>query len=78
MTHQEAEQIAKELTELFKPKYSDLVAHVDLVNGTDKINISFFWDRISKENWKEAKTFRLKTKDYHKTLENEIIPFFKY
>ncbi|REG83033.1 hypothetical protein [Winogradskyella sediminis] len=77
MTHKEAEQKANELTKMFKSKYSDIVAHVDLIEGTDEIIISFFWNRISVERWNDAQTFKCKDMDYQKVLEKEIIPFFK-
>jgi hypothetical protein len=77
MTEQEAEQLQNKLTKQFQSKHADLVVHVDLVNGTNKINISFFWDRISLGKWNEAKTFRFDAKDYQKVLETDIIPFFQ-
>ncbi len=76
MTNQEAKQKEKQLTELFKSKYPDIISHVDLINETEEINISFFWNRISKERWNDAKTYRIKAVDYQKVLETEIIPFF--
>ena len=77
MKQQEAEQKTNELIEMLRPKYSDLVAHVDIVDGTDEIVISFFWNRISVEKWNDAKTFKCKAKDYQTVVDTKIIPFFK-
>lgn len=77
MKQQEAEQKANELVEMLRPKYSDLVAHVDIVDGTDDIVISFFWNRISAEQWNDAKRFRCKDIDYQTVVDTKIIPFFK-
>lgn len=76
MNHKEAKQKTSELIELFKPKYSDLVANVDIIEGTNDIVISFFWNRISVQKWNDAQTFKCNSKDYQTVLENEIIPFF--
>jgi hypothetical protein len=76
MTQQEAKQRENELNELLNPKYSDLVSHVDLINGTDKINIAFFWNKISSQKWKECKTYRINANDFQNILETQIIPFF--
>lgn len=76
MTKQQAILLENQLTEMFKSKHSDIKTHIDFVNGTDKIIISFFWNRISQEKWDGCKTFRMKTQDYESILATEIIPFF--
>ena len=76
MTQQEAKKIEYQLTEMFKIRYPDIKSHVDLIPGTDEINISFFWNGISKEKWNNAKSFRMKSEVYSKRLKMEIIPFF--
>ena len=47
MTPKEAERKGIKLTKMFKSKHPDIIAHVDLIEGTDEIVISFFWNRIS-------------------------------
>ena len=76
MTEQEAKQTEMQLTEMFKAKFFDIKCHIDIVGETDKINISFFWNRISIEKWNDSKNFRIKDTDFQHILENEIIPFF--
>lgn len=77
MNHREATQKAAELVEMLKSKYADIVAHIDVVDGTNDIVISFFWNRKSVEMWNDTQSFRCEAKDYQKLLETEIIPFFK-
>lgn len=77
MNRQETEQIASELTERFKSNHPDLTAHVESVEGTNDILISFFWNRISLEKWDDTQSFRCKCGNYQSVLESEIIPFFK-
>ena len=76
MTPKEAERKGIKLTKMFKSKHPDIIAHVDLIEGTDEIVISFFWNRISVEKWSDAQTFRCKGIDYLNVLKMEIIPFF--
>jgi len=77
MNHKEAQQKANELIKLFKPKYTDLVAHIDIVEGTNDIVISFFWNRISKQMWNDTQSFKCKANRYQTILETEILPFFE-
>jgi adenylate cyclase len=77
MTSEQKENIEKELTSLLKSKHSDLRAHVDEFDSNGTIIISFFWDRISKQNWNNAKKFKCHINDYPKIIETEILPFFK-
>jgi hypothetical protein len=72
MTQQEAEQKSNELTELLKTKYKDIKAHVDLIAGTDNINISLFWNRKSREHYHDSKSFRIESSEYDKLLREEI------
>ena len=65
-----------ELIQLLKDRYPDIVAHIDPINGTDEIAISFFWNRISAQRWNNAQSFKGKSVDYQKILTNEIIPYF--
>jgi hypothetical protein len=51
MTKQEATQIENQLTEMFKIKHPDIKTHIDSFEGTDKIVITFFWNRISQQQW---------------------------
>jgi hypothetical protein len=73
MTEVEAEQKKKELINLLKPKYKDISAHVDLVTGTDKINISLFWNRKSRDHYDDSRTFRIISTDYDRILNEEIM-----
>ena len=73
MTEAEAEQKSIELTNLLKPKYKDISTHVDLVAGTDKINISLFWNRKSRDHYNDTRTFRIESVDYEKVLNEEIM-----
>ena len=77
MTQQEAEQIEKGLTELIMPIHSDIKTEVQWTKGKDTINVMFFWNKQSAENWKEAKSFKFKSSDYNEVLESKIIPYFK-
>lgn len=72
MTEQEAKQKSIELTNLLKPKYKDIKAHVDIVAGTDNINISLFWNRKSLTLYDDSRNFRVKSTDYEKVLNEEI------
>lgn len=76
MNEKEIKQLEAELTERFSAKFPDIKTHVDVIKAKDEINISFFWNRKSRDNWNGAKTFRFKTSDYDKVLVGEIIPFF--
>lgn len=76
MTKQEAIQIETQLTEMFKTKHQDIKTHIDFIEGTDKIVISFFWNRISQQKWDEFKSFRMESLNYESILTTEIIPFF--
>lgn len=75
MTKEEAQQKSIDLTNLLKPNYKDISAFVDLVPGTDKINISLFWNRKSQNHYTDSKSYRIKSIDYDKVL-NEIIMKF--
>lgn len=72
MTEEEAQQRTIEIISLLKPKYNDISAHVDLVGGTTKINISIFWNRKSRDLYNEAKTFRIESSEYDKILNEKI------
>lgn len=76
MTKQEAIQIETQLTEMFKTKHPDIKTHIDFIDGTDKIVISFFWNRLSQQKWDNAKSFRMESLNYESILTSEIIPFF--
>ncbi len=76
MTKQEATQIENQLTEMFKIKHPDIKTHIDTIEGTDKIVITFFWNRISQQNWEDSKSFRVKYQNFESILTSEIIPFF--
>ena len=76
MTKQEATQIENQLTEMFKIKHPDIKTHIDTIEGTDKIEITFFWNRISQQKWDDSKSFRMESLNYEKILTSEIIPFF--
>ena len=76
MTNQEAKQIENHLTEMFKIKHPDIKVHIDLIEGTDKIVITFFWNRISQQNWEDSQSFRMKYQNYESIITSEIIPFF--
>lgn len=76
MTEQQAEKIEIQLTEKLKIKHPDIKTHVDIINGTNEINISFFWNRISVEKWNDAKSFRMNSEEYNNKLTTEIIPYF--
>nr|WP_321231288.1 hypothetical protein [uncultured Psychroserpens sp.] len=73
MTQKEAEQKTIELIKLLKPKYDDVSAHIDLVKGTDKINVSLFWNRKSVDFYNESKSYRIKSSDYDKLLNEDIM-----
>ncbi|TYP73663.1 hypothetical protein [Aquimarina intermedia] len=60
MTRQQADLNENELIELVSKKYLDLISHIDLIKGIDEISISFFWYRISKDKWNNAKSFRMR------------------
>ncbi|TBV26544.1 hypothetical protein DMZ43_05615 [Meridianimaribacter sp. CL38] len=77
MNIEKTEQEALKLQEHLNTKYPDLVAHIDTVEGTDDIVISFFWNRISTVKWNDAKTFKCKSSDFHKVVNSEILPFFE-
>ncbi|EMQ93774.1 hypothetical protein D778_01535 [Xanthomarina gelatinilytica] len=77
MTNEQKVSIEQELTNLLKSKHSDIKSHVDEFDKKGTIIISFFWDRISKENWNNAKKFKCHINDYPKILETEILPYFK-
>ncbi len=72
MNQQEADKKTEELIALLKPKYNDVSAHIDLVPGTDEINISIFWNRKSRDMYREAKSYRCKANDYETILNEEI------
>lgn len=76
MTKQDAKQIENQLTEMFKLKHPDIITHVDNIEGTDKIVITFFWNRISQQNFKDSKSFKMNYKNYKRILASEIITFF--
>jgi glycerol-3-phosphate responsive antiterminator len=73
MTKEETEQKIFELTTLLKPKYKDIIIHIDLISGTNKINISLFWNRKSRDHYNESRTFRIISTDYDKILKQEIM-----
>nr|BFF36769.1 hypothetical protein BACT7_16310 [Tenacibaculum mesophilum] len=72
MTQQEAKNNELELIELLKPKYKDIKVHIDLVTGTDKINISLFWNRKSRDFYNDSKSYRIKSSEYQDLLRKEI------
>ena len=73
MTKEETDQKTLELTTLLKPKYKDIRVHVDLIPGTNKINISLFWNRESRDHYSESRTFRIIITDYDKILKQKIM-----
>ena len=58
MNRNEASKKETELIKLFENRYPDIVTHIDIVEGADEIAISFFWNRISKQRWNDAQTFK--------------------
>ncbi len=76
MTRNEANKKETELIKLLEKQYPDIVAHIDIIDGTDEIAISFFWNRISVQRWNDAQTFKGKARDYQMIIETEILPFF--
>lgn len=72
MTEQEAKNNELELIELLKPKYKDVKAHIDLVAGTDKINVSLFWNRKSRDLYNDSKSYRIESSEYQDLLTKEI------
>ncbi len=73
MTEAEAEQKKIELTNILKHKYNDISTHVDLITGTDKINISLFWNRKSRDHYNNSKIYTIKSTVYDKLLNEEIM-----
>lgn len=76
MIRENAIFIENQLTEKLKVKFSDIKTHVDFIYGTDKMVISFFWNRISQERWGNYKSFTFNSINYRSILNSEIIPFF--
>lgn len=70
MTQEEADIKAEKLKYVLRKKYIDIVAHIDLIPGTDKIKISLFWNRKSEDQWNEAKVYNIKASEYENELHN--------
>tara|TARA_R110002050_G_C8858317_1_gene507208 strand:- start:261 stop:494 length:234 start_codon:yes stop_codon:yes gene_type:complete len=77
MTNEEKNLKIKELATILKPKHSDIKINIDEADNKGNIAISFYWNRISQQNWKDAKTFRCHISEYKNILKNNIIPYFE-
>lgn len=77
MTRNDANRKETELKDLLKNQYPDISPHIDVIDGTEEIAISFFWNRLSAESWNDAQIFRGKSGDYEKILLTEVVPFFQ-
>jgi hypothetical protein len=77
MTNDDKKAKITELVTLLKPKYSDIRINFDEADNKGNIAISFYWNRISQQNWKDCKTFRCQLGEYENIKENKIIPFFE-
>ena len=81
MNNKEARVRELELTKTLKPNYPDIKVHIDLINGTNKVNIVLFWNVISIKNnetvYKDSKTYRIESKEYDEFLNIKILNDFK-
>ncbi|HNP69284.1 MAG TPA: hypothetical protein PKH16_15365 [Aequorivita sp.] len=73
MTQEEADIRAEKLKNILRKKHIDLIAHIDLIPGTEKIKVSLFWNRKSKDQWNEAKVYNIKASEYENELHNRIL-----
>ncbi len=76
MNYLEAKQKEEELVKLLQLKYPDLTGHIDIIEATNEIVISFFWNRLTIQKWNDAISFKCKNVDYQTTLQNKILPYF--
>ncbi|WP_298760546.1 hypothetical protein [uncultured Psychroserpens sp.] len=77
MTKEQKEKMESEITILLKNKHSDIRTHIDTFDTKGTINISFFWDRISNQQWQGATSFKCHINDYPKIIETDILPYFE-
>lgn len=64
------------LVTIFKDKLKDIVAHIDFVEKNNELIISFFWNRLSRDHWKDHMSFKSELENYEKTIQNDIIAYF--
>lgn len=77
MTNEQKANIERELTNHLKSKHSDIKSHVDEFDKKGTIIISFFWDKISNQQWNGATSFKCHINDYPRIIETDILPYFE-
>jgi hypothetical protein len=74
MTEQNRIQLENYLNEILRPKFNDIVVHLDVREETS--TLVCFWNKLNAVFYDNCHTFKFSTNNFNTTLENEIKPYF--